>query len=118
MIELWTLIVFFMFSFSRDMRIAFNSLGGYASVNHLHFHLFYFPYTLYTETAVSIPFRIQQNITHQDMPTIPVFSWIYLHLLSYVQELCSQNSHIMNNYSWENRGASLSLFAYPVLTQF
>ncbi|XP_063881355.1 GDP-D-glucose phosphorylase 1-like [Scylla paramamosain] len=36
---------------SPDMRIAFNSLGGYASVNHLHFHLFYFPYTLYSETA-------------------------------------------------------------------
>lgn len=36
---------------STDLRIAFNSLGGFASVNHLHFHLYYFPYTLYTETA-------------------------------------------------------------------
>ncbi|KAG0728781.1 GDP-D-glucose phosphorylase 1 [Chionoecetes opilio] len=36
---------------SPDMRVAFNSLGAYASVNHLHFHIFYFPYTLFSETA-------------------------------------------------------------------
>ncbi|XP_042209345.1 GDP-D-glucose phosphorylase 1-like isoform X1 [Homarus americanus] len=34
-----------------DLRIAYNSLGGYASVNHLHFHLYYLPYKLLIETA-------------------------------------------------------------------
>ncbi|XP_071513080.1 GDP-D-glucose phosphorylase 1 isoform X2 [Panulirus ornatus] len=34
-----------------DFRIAYNSLGGCASVNHLHIHVYYLPYQLYIETA-------------------------------------------------------------------
>nr|XP_045608952.1 GDP-D-glucose phosphorylase 1-like isoform X1 [Procambarus clarkii] len=34
-----------------DLRIAFNSLGGYASVNHQHFHIYYLPHELHIETA-------------------------------------------------------------------
>ncbi|CAL1276280.1 unnamed protein product [Larinioides sclopetarius] len=32
-------------------RLGFNSLGAYASVNHLHFHAYYLKYRLYLESA-------------------------------------------------------------------
>ncbi|XP_071041784.1 GDP-D-glucose phosphorylase 1 isoform X2 [Parasteatoda tepidariorum] len=35
----------------RYLRVGFNSLGAYASVNHLHFHLYYLRYNLYLENA-------------------------------------------------------------------
>ncbi|KAK8754543.1 hypothetical protein OTU49_016660 [Cherax quadricarinatus] len=35
----------------RDIRIGFNSLTGYASVNHFHFHLYYLSHKLNIETA-------------------------------------------------------------------
>ncbi|KAK3866074.1 hypothetical protein Pcinc_028365 [Petrolisthes cinctipes] len=38
-------------SCSPDLRVAYNSLGGYASVNHFHFHVYYLPFKLYIETA-------------------------------------------------------------------
>lgn len=37
----------------RNYRIGFNSLGAFASVNHLHFHLIWIEEQLYVETAVS-----------------------------------------------------------------
>ncbi|XP_068219841.1 GDP-D-glucose phosphorylase 1 [Palaemon carinicauda] len=39
---------------TSDLRIAFNSLTAYASVNHLHFHLYYLPFRLFVETAECI----------------------------------------------------------------
>ncbi|KAK3874665.1 hypothetical protein Pcinc_020413 [Petrolisthes cinctipes] len=41
-------------SHSPDLRVAYNSLGGCASVNHLHFHTYYLPYRLYIETAACV----------------------------------------------------------------
>ncbi|XP_055928238.1 GDP-D-glucose phosphorylase 1-like isoform X2 [Argiope bruennichi] len=38
-------------SFDRDFRLGFNSLGAYASVNHLHFHAYYLKHRLYLESA-------------------------------------------------------------------
>lgn len=37
----------------RSYRIGYNSLGAFASVNHLHIHLFHVPEKLYVEDAVS-----------------------------------------------------------------
>ncbi|GFY50580.1 GDP-D-glucose phosphorylase 1 [Trichonephila inaurata madagascariensis] len=34
-------------------RLGFNSLGAYASVNHLHFHAYYLNYNLYLESAAA-----------------------------------------------------------------
>ncbi|CAM1302829.1 Uncharacterised protein g3383 [Pycnogonum litorale] len=36
---------------SSSFRIAYNSLGGNCSVNHLHFHMYYLRHKLYLETA-------------------------------------------------------------------
>ncbi|XP_065309045.1 GDP-D-glucose phosphorylase 1 isoform X2 [Dermacentor albipictus] len=36
---------------SPNFRLGFNSLGGHASVNHHHFHLYYLEHRLYIETA-------------------------------------------------------------------
>lgn len=40
------------FFFARDLRSGFNSPGGYASVNHQHFHLYYLKHRLFLETVV------------------------------------------------------------------
>ncbi|XP_066980394.1 GDP-D-glucose phosphorylase 1-like isoform X1 [Macrobrachium rosenbergii] len=39
---------------TSDFRVGFNSLTAYASVNHLHFHMYYLPHHLYLETAECI----------------------------------------------------------------
>ncbi|KAL1471300.1 hypothetical protein MTO96_023754 [Rhipicephalus appendiculatus] len=36
---------------SPNFRLGFNSLGGHASVNHHHFHVYYLEHRLYIETA-------------------------------------------------------------------
>lgn len=38
-------------SSSSNFRLGFNSLGGFASVNHHHFHIYYLDQRLYVETA-------------------------------------------------------------------
>ncbi|XP_050526489.1 GDP-D-glucose phosphorylase 1 [Daktulosphaira vitifoliae] len=38
-------------SASPAMRIGYNSLCAYASVNHLHLHFYYLPYKMYLETC-------------------------------------------------------------------
>lgn len=38
---------------NRNYRIGYNSLGAFASVNHLHLHLLQIPEKLYIENAVS-----------------------------------------------------------------
>lgn len=38
----------------RNLKAGFNSPGGYASVNHQHYHLYYLRERLYLETAVII----------------------------------------------------------------
>lgn len=38
----------------RDLRVAYNSIGGCATVNHLHFHTYYLKHKLFIETAVSV----------------------------------------------------------------
>ncbi|XP_069941039.1 GDP-D-glucose phosphorylase 1 isoform X2 [Cherax quadricarinatus] len=47
MIALHTILL----STTPDIRIGFNSLTGYASVNHFHFHLYYLSHKLNIETA-------------------------------------------------------------------
>ncbi|KAG0431560.1 hypothetical protein HPB47_021678 [Ixodes persulcatus] len=36
---------------SRALRVGFNSLGGFASVNHQHYHLYYLEHRLHLETV-------------------------------------------------------------------
>lgn len=43
----------------RSYRIGYNSLGAFASVNHLHIHLFHVPEKLYVEDAVSEILQIE-----------------------------------------------------------
>ncbi|CAL4060227.1 unnamed protein product, partial [Meganyctiphanes norvegica] len=38
-------------SVSPSLRVGFNSLCAYASVNHYHFHMYYLPFQMYNETA-------------------------------------------------------------------
>lgn len=38
----------------RYFRVGFNSLGGFASVNHLHFHGYLLEHDMFLETTVSL----------------------------------------------------------------
>ena len=38
--------------YDRNLRAGFNSPGGYASVNHQHYHLYYLKERLFLESAV------------------------------------------------------------------
>ncbi|KFM76272.1 hypothetical protein X975_20518, partial [Stegodyphus mimosarum] len=40
-----------MISYNPSLKIGFNSLGAYASVNHLHFHVYYLPKRLFIQHA-------------------------------------------------------------------
>ncbi|XP_035224723.1 GDP-D-glucose phosphorylase 1-like isoform X2 [Stegodyphus dumicola] len=40
-----------MISYNPSLKIGFNSLGAYASVNHLHFHVYYLPESLFIQHA-------------------------------------------------------------------
>ncbi|XP_033224404.1 GDP-D-glucose phosphorylase 1 isoform X2 [Belonocnema kinseyi] len=42
---------------SVDLRVAFNSLGAYASVNHLHWHLYYLRHRLLLESIILEGFK-------------------------------------------------------------
>ena len=43
----------------RGLREAFKNPGGYSSVNHQHYHLYYLEERLYIETLVYIEFKIK-----------------------------------------------------------
>jgi hypothetical protein len=60
----------FPFFSCRNLKAGFNSPGGYASVNHQHYHLYYLRERLYIETVVCIDFLVISlyiNISIDDM---------------------------------------------------
>ncbi|XP_069481314.1 GDP-D-glucose phosphorylase 1 [Ambystoma mexicanum] len=48
-------------SAQRGFRVGFNSLGGFASVNHLHLHGFYLDHKLFIESASTEPLCPEKN---------------------------------------------------------
>lgn len=64
---------------SPDMKLAFNSLCGYASVNHLHFHLYYQSHELPVQrlplTRVT---RAAGKIVLHTMESYPAPAWVWL----------------------------------------
>ena len=48
--------------FSRSFRLAYNSLCAFASVNHLHFHLWYLEQKLFAETMVCESIHIPTTV--------------------------------------------------------
>ena len=61
---------------SPNIKIAFNSLCGYASVNHLHFHLYYQSHRLPVQTA-----GLQHqsgNLFLMTEETYPAPAWVWL----------------------------------------
>ena len=61
---------------SSNIKIAFNSLCGYASVNHLHFHLYYQSHRLPVQTA---PLQhLKKNLFFLPEKTYPAPAWVWL----------------------------------------
>lgn len=46
----------------RNLKAGFNSPGGYASVNHQHYHLYYLRERLYLEKAVITHLTVKMSI--------------------------------------------------------
>lgn len=64
---------------SRDpnIRICFNSLCAFASVNHLHWHLFYLPYVLFIQTVRLQPLPTTSKVYEFPADTYPAKGWIF-----------------------------------------
>ena len=61
---------------SRDLKLAFNSLCGYASVNHLHFHLYYQSHMLPVQHLALTP--VPDTDLHTLAPdTYPAPAWVW-----------------------------------------
>ena len=63
-------------SSSPDMRLAFNSLCGFASVNHLHFHLYYQSHRLPVQTAALT--LLKDNLFVMTEEEYPAPAWVWL----------------------------------------
>ena len=61
---------------SRDIKLAFNSLCGYASVNHLHFHLYYQSHILPVQHLALSPVP-HTNIHTLSPDTYPAPAWVW-----------------------------------------
>ncbi|NP_001104198.1 GDP-D-glucose phosphorylase 1 isoform X1 [Xenopus laevis] len=71
-------------------RVGFNSLGGFASVNHLHLHGFYLDHDLFIESSSSKPLCPEMNfhlITHFPAPSF-LFYTDGRNLKSTAQNIC------------------------------
>ena len=51
-IQSFNLFIQFFFIHFRNLRVLFNSLGANASVNHLHWHLYFLNHRMLLETVV------------------------------------------------------------------
>jgi len=62
-------------STSPHIKMAFNSLCAYASVNHLHWHLYYQPHNLPTQ---SLPLSPVQGTPYHVFTEYPARAWVWL----------------------------------------
>jgi len=67
--------MFYIFFFCRNLRAGFNSPGGYASVNHQHYHLYYLKERLFLENMVLMMMnfiKVHKNDYTAQIPTLLV----------------------------------------------
>lgn len=66
----------------RALKVAYNSLGGMASVNHYHFHIYYLHHPLFIETAVSVALKFTYLAFF-------LFLWLFLtNLYTFFLKVC------------------------------
>ncbi|KAM3924335.1 GDP-D-glucose phosphorylase 1 isoform 1-T2 [Leptodactylus fuscus] len=95
-------------------RVGFNSLGGFASVNHLHLHGFYLDEELLIESAQCKP--LCPDINFHQLSHFPAPGFIFYtdgkNLLSVSQKICQVTDYFVNRNIAHNvfitRGSNLS----------
>lgn len=65
-------------SSNQGLRLGFNSLCGFASVNHLHLHIFYLDESLYLETAVLRPIDGNISLNCHEIIDYPVPAFVFV----------------------------------------
>ncbi|CAF3555629.1 unnamed protein product [Rotaria sordida] len=76
--------------------IGFNSLCGYASVNHLHLHGIYMPNRLYIQTIKCSPFHINSNCYLFDLFDVQGFAFEIKHIDEF--DRIARHIHTITNY--------------------
>ncbi|CAF0745345.1 unnamed protein product [Rotaria sp. Silwood1] len=76
--------------------IGFNSLCGYASVNHLHLHGIYMPNRLFTQTIKCSPFHIKSNCYLFDLFDVQGFAFEVKHADEF--DRIARHIHTVTNY--------------------
>lgn len=67
-----------MLSSSTSLKIAFNSLCGYASVNHLHWHLYYQDHVLAVQRLPLTPVAGVPGVNTLEREQYPAPAWVWL----------------------------------------
>ena len=83
---------------SPNIKIAFNSLCGYASVNHLHFHLYYQAHCLPVQTAVLQ--QVTKNLFIMTEEAYPAPAWVWLLDRSDTSEASETAENVIKLTSW------------------
>ena len=83
---------------SPDIKIAFNSLCGYASVNHLHFHLYYQSHRLPVQTAALQ--QMKKNLYIMTEETYPAPAWVWLLDSSDISQISETAENVTKLTDW------------------
>ena len=83
---------------SPNIKIAFNSLCGYASVNHLHFHLYYQSHRLPVQTAALQ--HLKKNLFFLSEETYPAPAWVWLLERSDISQVSETAEDVIKLTRW------------------
>ena len=83
---------------SPNIKLAFNSLCGYASVNHLHFHLYYQSHRLPVQTAGLQ--HVKRNMFIMTEETYPAPAWVWLLDTSDITQIRKAIKNIFQKYNF------------------
>jgi len=86
-------------SSSRHTKLAFNSLCAYASVNHLHWHLYYQPTTLAVQTLPLSSWPGTPFFTFTDQ-AYPAHGWVWLLNTQFLDNLDKVAGEVAKLTNW------------------
>ena len=83
---------------SPDIKIAFNSLCAYASVNHLHFHLYYQSHCLPVQTTALQ--HLKKNLFFMTEEAYPAPAWVWLLDRTDISEISETAENVVKLTNW------------------
>ena len=84
----------------NDLKIAFNSLCGYASVNHLHFHLYYQSNLLPVQHLPLTRVSDTCHVYTLAEDTYPAPAWVWLIARNDVDKIPAIAGHVFKLTDW------------------